>query len=74
MEQLSIMSQPKPFKVVKTAFGTEYWTKIKAYQARNYDGTLAGWQQDTPSGEREVTEKKFVPDDSNRPVRYTNYW
>jgi hypothetical protein len=68
------MSQSKPFKIVKKSYGTEYWAKIKAYQAKNWDGSLAGYKPGTPEGERDVTEKKFVPDDADRPVRYTNYW
>lgn len=61
-------------KIVKTNLGTEYWQTIKAYQARNYDGSLSGWQPGTPAGERVCTEKKFVPDDPDLPIKYTNYW
>jgi hypothetical protein len=68
------MAQNKPFKVVKKSYGIEYWTKIKAYEAKNYDGSSAGYKPGTPDGEREVTEKKFVPDDIDSPVRFTNYW
>jgi len=64
----------QPFKIVPTPYGTEFWTKIKAYEAKNYDGTPSGWKPGTPDGERDVTEKKFIPDDNDIPVRYTNYW
>jgi hypothetical protein len=70
---ISSVAEVKPFKVVKTLYGTEYWTNIKAYQARNYDGSLAGWEPGTPEGEREVVEKKFVSEDGLT-VRYSNYW
>lgn len=61
-------------KIVKTNLGTEYWQKIKAYQACNYDGCLVGWQPGTPAGERVCTERKFVLDDLDLPIKYTNYW
>jgi hypothetical protein len=66
------MQKQEHFKVVKTAYGVEYWTRIKAHQARNYDGSSAGWQAGTPDGDREVLEKKFVSKDGS--VKYTNYW
>lgn len=64
----------QPFKVIKKPYGTEYWTHIQAWQARNYDGSLAGYRQGTPDGDRQCTEKKFVPHEKEAPTRYTNYW
>ncbi len=75
-EDVSVSDTPEiqPFKVIKKPYGTEYWTHIQAWQARNWDGSSAGYKQGTPDGERTCTEKKFVPNDKQAPTRYTNYW
>jgi hypothetical protein len=62
------------YKMTKTSTGTKYRHPIKAWQARNYNGTPAGWKQGTPDGERDVVEVMFVPDDETLPTTYSNYW
>jgi hypothetical protein len=66
--------QNQPFKVESTDGGKRYWTRIKAHEAKNWDGSCAGWRQGTPDGNRDVIEVRFVPADIELPVRYTNYW
>lgn len=44
---------------------------IKAYQAKNYDGTSAGFLPNTPDGEREIIEQETV---HGKKRRYSNWW
>ena len=44
---------------------------IKAYEAKNYDGTSSGWDANTPDGERECVEAKTT---RNGVAVYKNYW
>lgn len=64
----------QPFKVKKLSWGTEEYRRIKAWQARNYDGTPSNWEPGTPAGERDCIENKFIPADPQSEIRYTNYW
>lgn len=59
--------------VVRDTFGKTVYRKILASEARNYDGTLAGWKTGTPEGDRECIEKAFTPKGPRKTV-YTNYW
>ena len=50
---------------------TRTYRIIKAYDAKNYDGTSAGIQRDTPDGERELIEQCTI----RRGKRtYANWW
>lgn len=68
------MSKNKPFKIEKIYCGLYEYRKIKAYQARNWDGSFAGYERGTPDGDQELIERKFIPKDCGLKVRYTNYW
>jgi hypothetical protein len=59
---------------IKTRYGVEIWKRIKASDAKEFDGRNAGYEPGTLEGERVLLEKKFVPFDKSMPVRFTNYW
>lgn len=59
--------------VIKEPHGKSVYRRIRASEARNYDGTSAGYIAGTPEGDRECVEKAFTPKGS-RKTRYTNYW
>jgi hypothetical protein len=59
--------------VIHGAFGKSVYRKIFASEARNSDGTLAGWEAGTPAGDRQCIEKAFTPKGSKK-TKYTNYW
>lgn len=63
----------EPFKTEKTPYGVFEYRRIKAWQARNYDGSLARYRRGTLEGERDVLEKRFIPKDKSQSVRYTNH-
>ena len=66
--------EPQPHKIKTNSVGTEYWTYIKGWQAKNWDGSSAGYHPGTPEGDKELLEKKFVPHDlESFPIRYTNF-
>ena len=54
--------------------GKKITRKIQAWEARNYDGTFAGYKKGTPEGDRWLIEEKFIPKDTTKPIRYTNFW
>lgn len=59
--------------VIRDPNGKTVYRWIRASEARNSDGTLAGWDAGTPEGDRRCIEKAFTPKGSKR-TRYTNYW
>lgn len=44
---------------------------IKGFQAKNYDGTPAGFVPGTPEGEREIIEQETI---RGKKRRYSNWW
>jgi hypothetical protein len=71
--------EPKDLQIgqklfVKTRHGIEVWKRIKASEAKNADGTNAGYQSGTVDGDRVLLEKKFIPFNKFLPIRFTNYW
>ena len=64
----------EPFQIKEYPWGTEEYRRIKAWQARDRDGTPAGWERGTPAGDRKCVEKKNIPADPQGEIRYTNYW
>lgn len=44
---------------------------IKAHQAKNYDGTSAGFLPGTPEGEREIIEQEKI---CGRKRSFSNWW
>jgi hypothetical protein len=68
------MLKPGQIKTVKLYNGKKIIRRIQAWQARNYDGTFAGYKQGTPEGDRWLIEEKFIPKDPTQPIRYTNFW
>lgn len=44
---------------------------IKGHQAKNYDGTPAGFVPGTPEGEREIIEQETV---RGKKRRFSNWW
>lgn len=66
-------SRAKPYKVEKVYGGKIEYRKIQAWQARNYNGDSANWEQGTPDGDRWLVEKRFIPKGGGHP-RFTNCW
>lgn len=66
--------QTTPYKIEKVYGGLCEYRKIQAFQACNYDGTLAGYEPGTPEGDSYLIEKRFIPISSFESVRFTNYW
>ena len=52
--------------------GESEFRLIKAWQARNYDGTPAVWEPGTASGERECIQEKCLGSDFS--YVYINHW
>jgi len=44
---------------------------IKGHEARNSDGSHAGWRPGTPEGDQECVEMKCI---GGEEITYTNYW
>lgn len=59
---------------IRTRYGIEVWKRIKASEAKNWDGENAGYEPGTVEGDRVLLEKKFIPSDKSLPVRFTNFW
>lgn len=59
--------------VEKDRYGKSVYRRIKASEARNSDGTSAGWIPNTPDGDRVCVQKAFTPKGS-RKTTFTNYW
>jgi hypothetical protein len=51
----------------------DYYRQIQAWEAKNYDGELAGWERGTPDGDRFCVERKQVRREDGKTV-FTNFW
>lgn len=63
-----------PYKTEKVYNGKIEYRRIQAWQAREFDGELSNWERGTPSGDRWLIEKQFIPNDRSQSVRFTNCW
>jgi hypothetical protein len=61
-------------RFITTSYGIAIWKRIQAFDAKNWDGTHAGYKKGTEEGDRLLLEKKIVPFDKSMPVMYTNFW
>jgi hypothetical protein len=64
----------QPYKVEELRSGVVEYRKIQAFQACNYDGENAGWEQGTRDGDRYLIEKRFIPTDKDEKITFTNCW
>jgi len=69
LKQLMAMPLGHTFKIKENSYIR--FKIIKAYQAKDFDGQSAGWEEGTPAGDRECIEVKTK---ENNIINYKNYW